>query len=88
MKEKSLFEIQLQSRRDVDKEAYSSMKRDVKIKGIENQKRADERYGEKLRRNFRENKMMFWRDVSSVRKVKDQMNMRVKDVDGNMLTEE
>ena len=87
VKEKRLFEIQLQSRRDVDKEAYNSMKRDVKRKGREKQNRADERYGEKLSKNFRENKM-FWRDVNSVRKVKDQMDMKVKDVDGNILTEE
>ena len=52
-----LFEIQLQSRRDVDKELYNSMKRDVKRKGREKQNRADERYGEKLSKNFRENIM-------------------------------
>ena len=53
MKEKRrLFEMQLQSRRDVDKEAYNSMKRDVKRKGREKQNRADERYGEKLSKKF------------------------------------
>ena len=59
-----LFEIQLQSRRDVDKEAYNSMKRDVKRKGREKQKRADERYGEKLSRNFIENTKMFLEGMS------------------------
>ena len=80
-----LFEIQLQSRRDVDKEAYSSMKRDVKRKGREKHNRADERCGERLSKNFIEN--MFWRDANSARKVKE-MDMKVNDVDGNILTEE
>ena len=70
MKGRRLFEMQLQGRRDVDKEAYNSMKRNVKRKGREKQNRADERYGEKLSKSFRENKML-WRDVNSVRKVKD-----------------
>ena len=83
-----LFETHLQSRRDVDREAYNNKKRDVKRKVREKQKRADEMYGEKLSRNFRENKKLFWRDVNSVRKVRDQMDMRIKDVNGNILSDE
>ncbi len=31
---------------------------------------------------------MFWRGVNGERKTKEQMDMGIKDVDGNILTEE
>jgi len=48
----------------------------------------DERLGQHLSENFKENKKMFWRGVNGEQKTKEQMYMRIKDLDGNILTEE
>merc|ERR1712002_199121 len=47
----------------------------------------DERDGVKMSRHFRENKKLFWSDVNRKRNARDQMTMKVRDSEGNMLTE-
>ena len=47
----------------------------------------DERWGESLSRNFREKKKLFWKEGSAKRKSNDQMEMRIRDADGHMLTD-
>ena len=47
----------------------------------------DERDGVKMSRNFRENKKLFWSDANQKRNAREQMTMKVKDNERNMLTE-
>ena len=47
----------------------------------------DERDRVKMSRHFRENKKLFWSDVNQKRNVREQMIMKVRDSEGNMLTE-
>ena len=47
----------------------------------------DERDGIQLSRKFKENKKLFWSDVNVKRKERNQMSMRVKDSDGNVVTD-
>ena len=42
----------------------------------------------KMNKDFRENKKRFWGGVNAERKVKEQLEMRIKDENGLMLTEE
>ena len=46
-----------------------------------------ERDGVRMSRHFRENKKLFWSDVNRKRNAREQMTMKVRDSEGNMLTE-
>ena len=63
--------------------------KDQEVKMITGQKKneVDERDGIQLSRKFRENKKLFWSDVNMKRKERAQMNMRVRDNDGNIVTD-
>ena len=50
-------------------------------------RRADEKFGESLTASFRENKKKFWREVNRVTKTKEQLEMRVKNERGEVVTE-
>ena len=41
----------------------------------------------KMSRHFRENKKLFWSDVNQKRNAREQMIMKVRDSEWNMLTE-
>ncbi|MEL7520935.1 MAG: reverse transcriptase family protein, partial [Cyanobacteria bacterium J06553_1] len=47
-----------------------------------------ERLGQCLSKNFRENKKLFWSGVNRERKSREQLDVRIKDADGNVVTEE
>ena len=47
----------------------------------------DKRLGESLNRNFAEKKTLFWKAVNVERKSNDQMEVRINDVDGYVLTD-
>ena len=47
----------------------------------------DERDGIQLSRKFRDNKKLFWSNVNMKRKDRGQMNMQVRDSDGNIVTD-
>ena len=63
-------------------------KREVKRKTREKQQMADDRLGLRLSENFKENKKLFWSGVNSERKEREQMDFRIKDADGEYVTEE
>jgi len=89
VKEKrSSFERYNQNKSENNREEYKRKKQEVRRRVREKKGMADERLGQRLSENFRENKKMFWRGVNGERKTKEQMDMRIKDVDGNILTEE
>ena len=83
-----LYEVQLQTKAERDINSYKRQKGVVKRKVKEKKEMADRRFGERVSRNFKENKKMFWKDVNMERKMDDQMDTRIKDADGNILTEE
>ena len=88
MKEKRrLFEVYLADRNDRNKEEYKRKNRQVNVVIREKKNAVDERDGVKMSRNFRENKKLFWSDLNRKRNAREQMTMKVRDVDGNMLTE-
>ena len=88
MKEKRrLFEAFLANRNDRNEEAYKRKNRQVNVVVREKKNAVDERDGVKMRRHFRENKKLFWSDVNRKRNAREQMIMKVRDSEGNMLTE-
>ena len=82
-----LFEAYVISRGGREREDYRRKNHEVKRRVKEKKRMVDEKLGERLSKNFRENKKMFWKEVNSQSKVKEQMDMRIKDIDGNMVTE-
>ena len=89
VKEKrELYEVQLQDKRDVSVHAYRMKGREVKKKVRQKKKAANEKVGVNLSKYFVENKKLFYREVNAERKVKEQMDFRIKDVNGEMLSEE
>ena len=50
-------------------------------------KEVDERDGIQLSKKCKENKKLFWSDANLKRKERDQMSMRVRDSDGNIVTD-
>ena len=82
-----LFEVYLADRNDRNKEEYKRKNRQVNVVIREKKNAVDERDGVKMSRNFRENKKLFWSDLNRKRNAREQMTMKVRDVDGNMLTE-
>merc|ERR1712002_703474 len=82
-----LFEVYLADRNDRNKEEYKRKNRQVNVAVGEKKNAVDERDGVKIRRHFRENKKLFWSDVNRKRSAIDQMTMKVRDSEGNMLTE-
>ena len=88
VKEKrKLFEEYTKSKKESDKQEYKRKKQEVK--GVTRQKKntIDERDGIRLSKYFKENKKLFWNGVNGQRKKKEQMSMRVKDSEGNVMTE-
>ena len=88
VKEKrKLFEEYTKSKKESDKQEYKRKKQEVK--GVTRQKKntIDERDGVQLSRYFKENKKLFWSGVNGQRKKREQMSMRVKDSEGNVMTE-
>ena len=81
-----LYEMYLRTRSEHDKNEYNRKNREVKYKVREKKRVVDERWGESLSKNFREKKKLFWKEVNAERKSNDQMEMRIRDADGNMLT--
>ena len=82
-----LFEVYLADRNDRNKEEYKRKNRQVNVAVREKKNAVDERDGVKMSRHFRENKKLFWSDVNRKRNAREQMNMKVRDSEGNMLTE-
>ena len=88
MKEKRrLFEAFLPNRNDRNEEAYERKNRQVNVVVREKKNALDEGDGVKLSRHFTENKKLFWSDVNRKRNAREQMIMKVRDSEGNMLTE-
>ena len=89
VKEKrKLYEVQLQTRDERDVDRYKRQNGVVKRKVKEKKEVADGRFGERLSKNFKDNKKMFWKDVNMEMKKDDQMDTKIKDADGNILSEE
>ena len=82
-----LYEVFLSDRNARNKEVYKGKNREVN--GVVRMKKnaVDERDGERMSRYFRENKKLYWNEINKKRKVRDQMNMRIRDCEGNILTE-
>ena len=80
------YETYLRTRDERDKNEYKLRNREVKDKVREKKRLVDERWGESLSKNFREKKKLFWKEVNAERKCRDQMDMQVKDVGGNVLS--
>ena len=88
VKEKrKLFEVLVADRSERNREVYRRKNREVKVAVREKKNSIDQRDGERMSRNFRENKKLYWNDVNRKRNVRDEMNMRVKDSEGNVLME-
>ena len=68
-------------------EIYRQKDQEVKMITRQKENEVDERDGIQLSRKFRENKKLFWSDVNMKRKERAQMNMRVRDNDGNIVTD-
>ena len=83
-----LFEAFLANRNDRNEEAYKRKNRQVNVVVREKKNALDERDGVKMSRHFRENKKLFWSDVNRKRNAREQMIMKVRDSEGNMLTEQ
>ena len=83
-----LFEVYNRSKGENDREEYRRKNQEVKRRVREKKNVVNERLGESLSVNFKENKKMFWSQVNANRKTKEQMDMRIKDMDGNVLTEQ
>jgi len=71
---KEAFNRYMQSREDRRWEEYKRKCKEVKRKVREEKRRADERWGEKISRNFRENKKQFWKEVNNVRRVREEVS--------------
>ena len=82
-----LFEAFLANRNDRNEEAYKRKNRQVNVVVREKKKALDERDGVKMSRHFRENKKLFWGDVNRKRNAREQMIMKVRGSEGNILTE-
>merc|ERR1711872_852032 len=88
VKEKrKLFEQYTKSKKESDRQEYKRKKQEVK--GVTRQKKntIDERDGVQLSRYSKENKKLFWSRGNGQRKKREQMSMRVKDSEGNVMTE-
>ena len=83
-----LFEIYLAERSENSREKYKEKNREVKVATNQKKNAVDERDGVQMSRKFRENKKLFWSDVNSKRKERDQMSMRVRNSDGHIVTDE
>ena len=83
-----LFELYVTDRSERSREEYREKKQEVKRVTRQKKNESDERDGMNLSRRFRENKKLFWSDVNRKRKQRDQMSMKVRDSDGNMIHEE
>ncbi|MEL7302024.1 MAG: reverse transcriptase family protein, partial [Pseudomonadota bacterium] len=83
-----LFETYNQNKSGSNREEYKRKKQEVKRTVREKQNVADERLGQCLSKNFRENKKLFWSGVNRERKSREQLDVRIKDADGNVVTEE
>ena len=83
-----LYEVQLQTASENDREKYKEKKREVKRIVNEKKSAADDEWGERVTRTYKENKKMFWAEVNAERKVKEKLGMSIKDVNGNLLHEE
>ena len=81
-----LYELYLRTKCEHDKNEYNMKKREVKYKVREKKRMVDERWGESLSKNFREKKKLFWKEVNTDRKNNDQMEMRIRNADGHLLT--
>ena len=82
-----LFEVYISDRSARNREVYKRKNREVNGVIREKKNAVDERDGERMSRYFRENKKLYWSEVNRKRKARDQMTMRVKDSEGNVLTE-
>ena len=82
-----LFEVLISNRSVTNREDYKRKNREVN--GVVRQKKnaVDERDGERLSRYFRENKKLYWSEVNRKRKTREQMNMKVKNSEGILVTD-
>ena len=89
VKEKrKLYEIHIADRtNERNKELYKRKDREVKQLVREKKNRVDGRNGERLSGHFRENKKLFWSCVNEARRVREQVRMKIKDNEGNMVCE-
>ena len=80
-----LFEVYLADRNDRNKEEYKRKNRQVNVVVREKKNALDERDGVKMSRQFRENKKLFWNDVNRKRNAREQITMKLRDSEGNMV---
>ena len=85
---RKFFERYNQNKSVSNKEEYRMKKQEVKGRVREKKEMSDERVGQRVSENFRENKKLFWSGVNEERKSREQMEVRIKDIDGNVVTEE
>nr|XP_053656735.1 uncharacterized protein LOC128705613 [Cherax quadricarinatus] len=86
IKEKKVaYERFLQSRSVIRRAEYMESKRKVKRVVRECKRRADERVGEALSRNFNENKKKFWSELNKLRKPRESMDLSVKNRVGELV---
>ena len=89
VKDKSkAYQVLLQKGDAESRTEYKRQKRECERVVKQSKKVAAKRWGERVARNFQENKKLFWKGVNRVRKPKEQMSMRVKDANGQMLNSE
>ena len=84
---RQVYERWLQSKRREDWELYKVKRREVKRSVKQAKRVANERWGERLARDFKSCKKMFWKEVNRVRKGESKKEECVKDVNGEVLTE-
>ena len=82
-----MFEVYNQNKSENNREEYNSKKHEVKRRVREKRGIADENLGQRLSESFKENKKLFWGGVNRERKTREQMDMRIKDADGNVVSE-
>ena len=85
---RSLHEVHLQSGNVHDRERYKIKKREVKRRVKEKKRLVDVDFGVRMNQYFRENKKRFYSEVNAERRVKEQLELRIKDENGCLLTEE
>ena len=84
---RQMYERWLQSGRSREWETYKEKRREAKRVVNQEKRRADERWGEGVARNFRERKKMFWKELKRIRRGDSKKEECVKDLGGVVLVE-
>ena len=84
---RKLFEIYIADRNERNREEYRQKNQEVKRVTRQKKNEVNERDGIQLSRKFKENKKLFLNDVNVKRKERDQMSIRVRDSDRNIVSD-